>query len=128
SLYRELDNLPGIVDVLNDLGLAYLALGRYEEALTMHRRQLLLCRQLGETYYLSTGMAHIGAVLSRQGRYDQALRRLRVALRMKEADGNRYGVGELLNEIGHITRVRGRPAEAVELHRRALGAMLTVGD
>ncbi|RKN54703.1 transcriptional regulator [Micromonospora costi] len=114
--------------MLNNAVVVLLAAGRYEEALAMARRHLILAREVGDMHQLVNAIGHIGAARARMGDHAQAVRRLRIALHFKLAAGNRFGEGEVLNELGVLERTSGRPEIAAERHREALAAMSAAGD
>ncbi|MFJ8581947.1 BTAD domain-containing putative transcriptional regulator [Micromonospora sp. NPDC093277] len=115
-------------ELFNNMSVALLSLGRYDEALRAARIHLLLARQQRDLRQLVNATGHLGMIRHRMGHREPARRLLRVALQLKRTSGNRFGEGELLNEIGVMEREAGRPEHAAALHRAALGAMTDAGD
>ncbi|MFG2061886.1 BTAD domain-containing putative transcriptional regulator [Micromonospora sp. NPDC048871] len=104
---------------LPNLGLVLAQLGRYDEALRLHRLHLYLGRQLGSQFHLLNALGHIGAIKSRMGRHDAAARALRAALALRERTGHRFAQAEVHNDLGIALRGLGRAVEAVQHHETA---------
>ncbi|MFD1084486.1 AfsR/SARP family transcriptional regulator [Micromonospora andamanensis] len=113
---------------LPNLGLALALLGRYDEALRVHRLHLYLGRQLGSQFHLLNALGHIGAVKCRMGQYDVAARALRTALAMRERTGHRYAEPEVRNDLGVALRGLGRAGEAVRQHEAARRMAVDAGE
>ncbi|WP_446217237.1 BTAD domain-containing putative transcriptional regulator [Micromonospora sp. IBHARD004] len=128
ELTGRLDESGSLANLLNNLSLALLNWGRYEEALRAARNHLLLARQHANIRQSAHALGHLGMIRHRMGHLGPARRLLRAALLLKRKLGNRFGEGEVLNEIGVMERDAGRTEQAADLHRRALVAMTGVGD
>ncbi|MFR9776674.1 BTAD domain-containing putative transcriptional regulator [Micromonospora sp. MS34] len=128
-LARPVDE-PEVVapDLLNNLSIALLSLGRYDEALRAARTHLLSAREHRNLRHVTNAFGHLGMIRHRMGDRGPARRLLRAALQQKRTSGNRFGEGEVLNEIGMMEREDGRPEHAAALHRAALTAMTDAGD
>jgi DNA-binding SARP family transcriptional activator/Tfp pilus assembly protein PilF len=113
---------------LPNLGLALALLGRYDEALRVHRLHLYLGRQMGSQFHLLNALGHIGAVKCRMGQYDVAERALRAALVMRQRTGHRYAEPEVRNDLGVALRGLGRTGEAVLEHETARKMAVDAGE
>ncbi|MEG3634515.1 AfsR/SARP family transcriptional regulator [Micromonospora palythoicola] len=113
---------------LPNLGLALALLGRYDEALRVHRLHLYLGRQLGSQFHILNALGHIGAVKCRMGKYDVAARALRAALVMRQRTGHRYAEPEVRNDLGVALRGLGRTGEAVSEHETARRMAADAGE
>ncbi|MBQ1048622.1 tetratricopeptide repeat protein [Micromonospora sp. C51] len=113
---------------LPNLGLAMALLGRYDEALRVHRLHLYLGRQLGSQFHILNALGHIGAVKCRMGQYDVAARALRTALVMRQRTGHRYAEPEVRNDLGVALRGLGRVTEAVLEHEAARQMAVDAGE
>ncbi|WBB93535.1 BTAD domain-containing putative transcriptional regulator [Verrucosispora sp. WMMC514] len=113
---------------LPNLGLALALLGRYDEALRVHRLHLYLGRQLGSQFHILNALGHIGAVKCRMGKYDVAARALRAALVMRQRTGHRYAEPEVRNDLGVALRGLGRTGEAVREHETARRMAADAGE
>ncbi|MFY1573668.1 AfsR/SARP family transcriptional regulator [Verrucosispora sp. WMMD703] len=105
---------------LPNVGIALTCLGRYEEALRVHRLHLLLARVEGDRYQIANTLSHIAAVRTRKGEHVQALRLLRSAMILYAETGHRYGEADARNVMGVAYRGVGRLAEARRQHELAL--------
>ncbi|MEU5723868.1 BTAD domain-containing putative transcriptional regulator [Micromonospora sp. NPDC047738] len=128
AMFQGPDDLAAMAVLLNNLSFAHFMAGRYDEALRISRRHLLLARQVDDARQLAHAIAHLGMIRNRLGHGKPARRLLRMGLRLKRKSGNQVGVGEVLNEFGLIERHAGRPEAAASLHRDALVKMMEVGD
>ncbi|WBB55761.1 BTAD domain-containing putative transcriptional regulator [Verrucosispora sp. WMMD573] len=113
---------------LPNLGLAMALLGRYDEALRVHRLHLYLGRQLGSQFHILNALGHIGAVKRRMGQYDVAARALRTALVLRRRTGHRYAEPEVRNDLGVALRGLGRIDEAVLEHEEARRMAVDAGE
>ncbi|MBQ1023062.1 BTAD domain-containing putative transcriptional regulator [Micromonospora sp. C95] len=105
---------------LPNAGIALTWLGRYEEALRVHRLHLLRARVEGDRYQIANALSHIAAVRTRKGEHVQALRLLRSAMILYAETGHRYGEADARNVMGAAYRGLGLLAEARRQHELAL--------
>ncbi|MEV2237811.1 BTAD domain-containing putative transcriptional regulator [Micromonospora sp. NPDC049891] len=113
---------------LPNLGLALALLGRYDEALRVHRLHLYVGRQIGSQFHILNALGHIGAVKCRMGQYAVAARALRTALIMRQRTGHRYAEPEVRNDLGVALRGLGRMTEAVLEHEAARKMAVAAGE
>ncbi|MFI7591015.1 AfsR/SARP family transcriptional regulator [Micromonospora sp. NPDC049359] len=123
--YRDYGNV-GAPMALANVGLALMSLGRYEEALWMHRRHLAWARTTSSEFHVLNALSHIGAVRARKGDLPQAIRILRASLALRDRTGHRYGEAEVRLDLGVAYRGLGRLAEAQ--HEHELARSLAVGS
>ncbi|MFF0722537.1 BTAD domain-containing putative transcriptional regulator [Micromonospora sp. NPDC003816] len=119
------DEVPSF---LPNIGLALMLLGRYEEALHLHRLHLFAGRQAGSTFHILNALSHISGVKCRMGRYEEALRALRTVLILRKRTGHRYAEPEARNEMGIVLRCLGRIEEAVDQHETARRLAIESGE
>ncbi len=105
---------------LPNVGIALTWLGRYEEALRVHRCHLLWARVEGDRYQIANALSHIAAVRTRKGEHAQALRLLRSAMILYAETGHRYGEADARSVMGVAYRGVGLLAEARRQHELAL--------
>ncbi|WP_433536280.1 AfsR/SARP family transcriptional regulator [Micromonospora sp. CA-249363] len=116
------DPLYGDTDVpiaLPNLGLALTALGRYEEALRLHRLHLAWARTNSNDFHMLNALSHIGSVRTRMGDLPQAIRILLISLALRDRTGHRYAEAEVRNDLGIAYRGLGRLVEAQQQHEAA---------
>ncbi|MDG4794686.1 BTAD domain-containing putative transcriptional regulator [Micromonospora sp. WMMD1082] len=119
------DEVPSF---LPNVGLALTLLGRYDEALRLHRLHLYLGRQVGSQFHLLNALGHIGAVKCRTGQYEASMRVLRMALVLRERTGHHYAESEVRNDLGVALRGLGRVDEAVLQHETARSMAVDSGE
>ncbi|MBE1484935.1 AfsR/SARP family transcriptional regulator [Plantactinospora soyae] len=100
SLHDRRSSGQDVLPALPSVGLSLMFLGRYEEALRIHRQHLFMAHLAGSTFNVALALANIGAVRSRLGQHHLAVRYLRASLRLRERTGNRFGISFALNELG----------------------------
>lgn len=118
-------NVGGSI-LLPNLGLALTALGRYEEALRMHRLHLVWARTNSDEFHTLNALSHIGAVRLRMGDLPQAIRILLASLALRDRTGHRYAEAEVRNDLGIAYRGLGRLVEAQQEHE--LARKLSIGS
>ncbi|MFI6065717.1 AfsR/SARP family transcriptional regulator [Micromonospora sp. NPDC051227] len=112
--------------VLPNLGIALTSLGRYEEALRIHRLHLAWARTNSDEFHTLNALSHIGAVRLRMGDLPQAIRILLASLALRDRTGHRYAEAEVRNDLGIAYRGLGRLVEAQQEHE--LARKLSVGS
>lgn len=110
-----------------NLGIVLTILGRYDEALHLHRLELFAALRRDQ-FHVANALGHIGSVRIRLGHYRQAVRLIRASLRLRVRTGNRFAASEALNDLGVAYRHLGRLDEAYRQHRAALEAALASGE
>ncbi|MET8355944.1 BTAD domain-containing putative transcriptional regulator [Micromonospora sp. NPDC005171] len=114
--------------VLPNLGIALMALGRYEEALRMHRLHLAWARTNSDDFHTLNALSHIGAVRLRMGDLPQAIRILLASLALRERTGHRYAEAEVRIDLGMAFRSLGRLVEAQQEHEAARKLSIGSGE
>ncbi|RQW94731.1 AfsR/SARP family transcriptional regulator [Micromonospora inaquosa] len=114
--------------VLPNLGMALMMLGRYEEALRLHRLHLAWARTNSEDFHLLNALSHIGGVRVRMGELPQAIRILMASLALRDRTGHRYAEAEVRNDLGIAYRGLGRLVEAQQQHEAARALSITSGE
>ncbi|MFI6243541.1 BTAD domain-containing putative transcriptional regulator [Micromonospora sp. NPDC050795] len=111
---------------LPNLGMALTSLGRYEEALRLHRLHLAWARTNSDVFHTLNALSHIGAVRLRMGDLPQAIRILLASLALRDRTGHRYAEAEVRNDLGIAYRGLGRLVEAQQEHE--LARKLSIGS
>ncbi|MGW3856549.1 BTAD domain-containing putative transcriptional regulator [Micromonospora arida] len=123
--YKAYGKVGGSI-LLPNLGLALSALGRYEEALRIHRLHLAWARTNSDEFHTLNALSHIGAVRLRMGDVPQAIRILMASLALRDRTGHRYAEAEVRNDLGIAYRGLGRLVEAQQEHE--LARRLAIGS
>ncbi|SBT53190.1 AfsR/SARP family transcriptional regulator [Micromonospora narathiwatensis] len=119
-----LESLP----VLPNLGLTLRFLGRYEEAMAVHRLQLFNAGVARNQFHVSNALGHLGGVRYRLGDSIQAERLLRASLALRDRTGNGYARAEALSDLAGTYRQLGRYDEAMRSHHAAIEAAANSGE
>ncbi|MCO1596306.1 tetratricopeptide repeat protein [Micromonospora sp. RHAY321] len=114
--------------VLPNLGIALTSLGRYEEALRMHRLHLTWARANSDDFHILNALSHIGTVRARMGDLPQAIRILKASLALRDRTGHRYAEAEVRNDLGIAYRGLGRLGEAEQEHEAARRLAVASGE
>ncbi|MBM7491605.1 tetratricopeptide (TPR) repeat protein [Micromonospora luteifusca] len=125
--YKVYGNV-GVPMLLPNLGLALTGLGRYQEALRMHRQHLTWARTNSNDFHVLNALSHIGAVRVRMGDLPQAIRILRASLALRDRTGHRYAEAEVRNDLGIAYRGLGRLVEAEQEHEVARKLSISSGE
>jgi predicted ATPase/class 3 adenylate cyclase len=121
-IYRELGDLVGESEVLNELGADAYFEGRWTEALDLYRRSTEARRRTGDEVNAAHGTHNIAEILSDQGHLDQAEALFRDVLRIWRASGFRLGIAFATSSLGRVAARAGRHDEAGRWYEEALSA------
>ncbi|MFJ6163595.1 AfsR/SARP family transcriptional regulator [Micromonospora orduensis] len=99
---------------LPNLGLALASLGRWDEAMKVHRQHLFQARLKRDYYHLANALSHLAAVRVRVGQFRRAVILLDSSLALFRRTGHRYGEAEARNTLG----VAYRGLKQLDLARR----------
>ncbi|MDH6463526.1 DNA-binding SARP family transcriptional activator/Tfp pilus assembly protein PilF [Micromonospora sp. A200] len=113
---------------LPNVGLILRSLGRYDDAMAVHRLNLQIARHRQNYFHISNALGHLGGVRYRLGQDRQAERLLRASLALRERTGNGYGRAETLNDLAGTYRHLGRMDEALRHHDAALETARSSGE
>ncbi|MDN3354459.1 BTAD domain-containing putative transcriptional regulator [Actinomadura sp. DC4] len=113
---------------LSSLAVAYLRVGRHDDAAGHLRRALAHFREAGDRWGEAECRSHLGHVLGRLGRHDEAAGLIHRSLAYFREAGDGWGEAGALNELGAVLRELGRHDEAAGLHRRAVVRTREIGD
>ncbi len=128
SAARRLGHRGGESTLLNGLGVAYVQLERYPEALAVYQQAAAVRREEGDRWGESTVLGNIGDVYYWLGRYDEACAHFELALRGCRETGNREAEAGALSNLGEAYREMGRYADALEHSAAALAIFEAIGD
>ena len=116
--------------LLNNIGVAYSRLGRYEQALEYLQQALAIHRKLGifgNENTQATTLNNIGTAYLGLGLYEQALESFQEALTIQRARRNRPAEGTTLNNIGVAYLGLGQYEQSLESYQQALTIFKEVG-
>ncbi len=112
----------------NNLGMALVAGGRLDEALSHYREAERLFTAEGDEHGVSNALANQATVFRRQGKYDEAIRNQRRALAHYELSGAKRNAGITLRSMARVHVDAGRFEDAVHCADEAVGTALGLGQ
>ncbi|MFF5256646.1 tetratricopeptide repeat protein [Streptomyces leeuwenhoekii] len=112
----------------SNLGSALGEVGRVEEAIDAHTRDLDLCQAVGDRHGEAGAWNNLGLALRRAGRAEEAIDAHTRDLDVCQAVGDRHGEAGAWNNLGLALRRAGRVEESIDAHTRARDLYQAVGD
>jgi tetratricopeptide (TPR) repeat protein len=113
---------------LNNLGLAYWELRRFEEAIGCYRDSLAIRRETGDRYGEGRTLTNLGTAYQGLQRFEEAIGWYRESLAIRREIGDRHGEGGTLKNLGEAYECLRQPDQAAEYWRDAAAAMHDAGD
>ncbi len=131
DVLRRLDALEGASalarePVFSNLGLAYYQMGRYDDAIDMHRKALAAAQSAASVGHVDTWTSefNLGLALVGAERYDEGAQHLEIARALVNELGPGTGFDAdralVLSSIGWLAERRGNNEEALAIYREAL--------
>ncbi|MGK3201421.1 ATP-binding protein [Amycolatopsis sp. MEPSY49] len=112
----------------NNLGMALVADGRLDEALSHYQEAESLFAAEGDEHGVSNALANQAAVFRRQGRYEEAIGNQRRALAHYELSGAKRNAGITLRSMARVHVDAGRFEDAVRCADEAVSTALGLGQ
>ncbi len=97
---------------MNNLGEAYVRLGRYEEACDHLRQALSVQRTINNRWVEGVTLVHLGTVYQQLQRYDDAAEHFHLALEAHRSVGNRWGEANTIGLLAEVHLAVGEPDAA----------------
>jgi CHAT domain-containing protein len=113
--------------LLNEIGITYMNLGRYEDALAVHLKSLEGREQIGDKYYIGISHSNIGETYFALGQYDRAIGHYMQCLRLCGFAGDMRAVAVALGELATAWMAAGNPRRGLEYAQRELKTTQDVG-
>jgi tetratricopeptide (TPR) repeat protein len=113
---------------LNNLGIAYRELRRFEEAVDCFQQDITICQETGDRGGEGQTLNNLGEVYREQERFEEAIDCYQEALAILREAGDRYVEGQALNNVGIAYRRLRRFDEAVDCYQQALTICRETGD
>lgn len=125
--FRETGRNIGAGRCLNNLGLTFVALKDYVQALTHFREALNIFRELGSREDEAEQLGNLGSVFRDTYENDLALKHYRESLDISKEIGHELGVANELGNIGYILYVKGELDSALNYFMEAEKLYLKLG-
>ncbi|MEH2109324.1 tetratricopeptide repeat protein [Nostoc sp.] len=113
---------------LNNLGLGYLSLGQYQQAIEFFQQSLEIAREIGDRNSGGKSLANLGNAYNHQGQYQQAIDFLQQSLEIAREIGDRNTEGASLANLGLAYFSLGQYQQAIDLFEQSLDIVREIGD
>ncbi|WP_326920706.1 tetratricopeptide repeat protein [Actinophytocola sp.] len=113
---------------LNNLGVMYRQVRRFDEAIACHERALEIFREAGDRLGEGRALNYLGVVYRQVGPFELAITRHERALEIFREVGDRCSEARAVNNLGAMYRLVCRFTEAIACHRQAFEIWHQVGD
>ncbi|MEX0271465.1 tetratricopeptide repeat protein [Leptolyngbyaceae cyanobacterium UHCC 1019] len=126
AIYRELNDRPGMAQVLNFLGNVLIQQKDSVRAIAAYQQSLQIAKEIRDRRSEGNTLNNLGAIYYRQGNYARAIEVMEQDLAIARELKNRQSEREALTNLGMAYRASGYPAKAVayELQSVALARAL----
>ncbi len=118
--HRSDNHMYAVSQVLQDLHITYVRLGRIDDASTCLQEVVAICRSLGSSTVLALALNDLGFFLHRHGDYLAALATMEEGLSIVAKVHNRRAESYLMWSLGDLQRDRGGFEEAWKRYEKAL--------
>ncbi|HMP39081.1 MAG TPA: adenylate/guanylate cyclase domain-containing protein [Roseiflexaceae bacterium] len=119
-LYRTAQELSGLADAYNDVGIFCQELGRLTEASNHFSAAAEIKQAIGDVYGQAMIANNLGSLLLIQGQFDEAIPQFRQSLLIFERLGSSYAAGVLHMNLGSVYLLRDE-LDAAEAQLRTSG-------
>lgn len=119
---------PQVMDIYNNLGVAYADLEKEEKARVYLELALSICGEMGDRGRESRILNKLGIIYADLGKQDEARENLEQALKIDKESGDRKREGMTLDNLGLIYYVLGKKEQALKCYEEALSIQRDIGD
>ncbi|WP_458243458.1 AfsR/SARP family transcriptional regulator [Streptomyces sp. MAI_2237] len=128
SAARAAQDRRGESQALADAAAALRSNDRFDEAIALFHRSIVVCRELGDIDGRLRAVGNLGDAYLQTGRLDKAVEYSRRGLVLDRALGNTWGEGIALSNLGDAYQRLGRFDEAVDCLEQALTVLRASGN
>ena len=125
---RRLRNRKAEANHLDNLGVAYNCLGRYQEAIKHHQQALEIAQELDDRQREGVVLGNLGNVYARLGEVSRAIRYHQQALEIARKTGDRWSEGVALGSLGNAYARLGEARRSIKYYKQALEIAREIGD
>lgn len=126
--YRQLGDRRGEGRALNNLGLAFAAAHRFDEAVTAHTQALNIFRHLNDRFEEGGALMNLGGALLEERRFDEAIVALTDAIRIQQDLGQWHSLGQALVNFGRALSEIRQFDKAIQSSEQGLKILRRFGD
>lgn len=136
ELLRTAQNLPRqgkregflIASIMDQLGLIYLSLGRWEEATAVHQENLQALTVLDDKGFITIALHRLAILAHNRGDLAEAERLYRQSLGMAEDMGDKNGIAGTLHQLAMLMQGQGDLIGAERLYQQSLSMEEDIGN
>jgi len=119
EIHQKNNNILGISNALNNLGLGYYAQGKYTESLNCFRESHHLKESIGDTVEIVKSLNNIGVVCQLIGDYEEAANVLMKSLQIRRHQNDSAGIARTLSNLSVLHKYTGNSMKSLELLKEA---------
>ena len=121
-------NLANLINIYNQLGIAYQTLGEYQKSIDYFQHQLKMAKNIGDRNRVAQSLGNLGIVYRSLGEYGQAIDFSQQSLEIaREIDDKRIKAISLGN-LGIVHGCRGEYKQAIDFSQQSLQIEQHIGD
>jgi tetratricopeptide (TPR) repeat protein len=124
---REIRDRRGEGTALNNLGIAYAALGETRRAIGLYEQQLVIVREIGDRHGEGNALGNLGTAYANLGETRRAIELYGQRLVIAREIGDRRGEGNALGNLGTAYANLGETRRAIELYGQRLVIAREIG-
>ena len=128
SAAKRLKDRPSEGRHLNNLGLAYAAVGELPQAIECYEQDLAITREIGNRRGEGVVLGNLGGAYFALGELDRAIEFYQQRLAKAREIGDRRGEGSALGNLGVIYKARGDIHQAIDFYNQDLVIAREIGD
>jgi tetratricopeptide (TPR) repeat protein len=128
QLRRELDDKPGIIQSLTNLGLAIVARGQYARARMLHEEAMTLSYDIGDAQGVTTALYRLGSLALEEGDLARARALYLESFEKMPGQEDSLFVANLHFMLGVTARLEGEGMAATESVEKSLAVFRRVGN
>ncbi|PZO43904.1 MAG: hypothetical protein DCF19_04290 [Pseudanabaena frigida] len=121
-------NAASQMNILIQLGSAYLSLSKFNQAIDFYDQALSLARKLGDRNGEANSLWNIGNAYGSLGQYQQAIHFHHQSLEIAKEIGDRSSEARSLNGLGNTYSSLGQYQQAIDFHLQSLEISEEIGD
>ncbi len=128
AIFRELEDKPGIADILMQFGWAAMRAGTYDQAAPLLDECLQLFREQGASVQLANALGGSGELAIRQGALTRATKLLEESLVLRRELGDLWGIAGALGSLGWVALLQRDFSQMKKLLEESLAIRLDLGE
>ena len=121
-------NLPTIINIGNQLGIAYFTLGKFQKAIDYHQKSLKIAQEIGDNNGEAQSLGNLGYVYYFLGEYQKAIVISQKSLKIAQEIGDHNREANSLRNLGIYYSSQGEYQQAIDYFQKSLEITQKIGD